>query len=369
MKKPRQSFLWRLKPLKFGLMACVCVLFIVLVFLYAKQVTTGAQTGVQIVLGSLVPSLFPFMVLSCFIVEYGLTPTLSKPLGWLTRLLFGLPKEYGSVVLISMIGGYPVGAKTISACLEQKQIDEKTACIMLCYCANAGPAFLVNVVGLQIFGDMRLGMVLLASQVLTCITTGFVLRFFLPKSSAVLPPPKQAPFSQAFVKSVGSAGASMLSISFFVILFCALIALMQGIFQSGLLARSELTEHILAGLLEVTTGCNISIQLARPVAFYLCAFFVSFCGGCVICQILSCFSTQKINLNPFLFTRITSGILTVAYARVLIGVLHMEQAVFSNIGSSPVVAQAHTGKIIGILCLVCMCFVLVCQKRGRVQNR
>ncbi len=369
MKKQMQSFCWRFKPFKLAFMACVCVALILLVFFYAKEVTQGAQTGVQMVLNSLVPSLFPFMVLSCFIVEYGLTATLSKPFGWLTKLLFGLPKEYGSIVLMSMIGGYPVGAKTISACMQRGQMDAKTASVMLCYCANAGPAFLVNVVGLQIFGDMRLGLVLLASHVLASVTTGFVLRFLLPKNISSPAQPKQAPFSQAFVTSVGNAGASMLSISFFVILFCALIALIQGIFQSGALVRNEWLEHILAGLLEVTTGCNISIQLARPTAFYLCAFFVSFCGGCVICQILACFSHQKINFKPFLLTRITSGLLTVIYARVLVSALHMEQAVFSNIGSSPVVAQTHTGKIVGILCLVCMCFVLVCQKRGRVQNR
>ena len=87
-----------------------CVLCAAILVLDGDVVAAGALSGVQLCLQTVIPSLFCFMVLTGFLINSGLYRLISLPLGPLTKGLFCLPPSMGSVVLLSLIGGYPMGA-------------------------------------------------------------------------------------------------------------------------------------------------------------------------------------------------------------------------------------------------------------------
>ena len=117
--------------------------------LYPQSSAQGARDGLTLCAGVVIPSLFPFVVLACFLTNSGLGELISRPLSPITRYILKLPSSCGCAVIMSMLGGYPVGAKMISGLLEQKKIDKAQASRMLCFCVNAGPAFLIGTVGLS----------------------------------------------------------------------------------------------------------------------------------------------------------------------------------------------------------------------------
>ena len=85
----------------------------------------GARKGLDFCGQILIPSLFPFMVLSSFIVKSGLAARMSTVLEPITRLLFRLPGCTGATIAVSLIGGYPAGARGIKALLERGDITPK----------------------------------------------------------------------------------------------------------------------------------------------------------------------------------------------------------------------------------------------------
>lgn len=134
-----------------------CVLCAEILVLDGDVVAAGALSGVQLCLQTVIPSLFCFMVLTGFLINSGLYRLISLPLGPLTKGLFCLPPSMGSVVLLSLTGGYPMGAKSIAGLLEQGRLDGATAQQMLPFCCCAGPSFIITAVGSGMFGSAQAG--------------------------------------------------------------------------------------------------------------------------------------------------------------------------------------------------------------------
>lgn len=77
---------------------------------YSRECYRGIESGIGFCLSVLIPSLFFFMIVAAYIVDSGIAEAICRPLGRLSQALFRLPHESLAVILLSMIGGYPVGA-------------------------------------------------------------------------------------------------------------------------------------------------------------------------------------------------------------------------------------------------------------------
>ena len=109
--------------------------------------TQGAYEGLLFCAQILIPSLFPFMVLSSFVVNCGISGILSRFLAPVTKSFFRLPGSAGVTILLSMFGGYPVGARGIRTLLDRGLITREEGARMLCFAVGAGPAFVIFAVG------------------------------------------------------------------------------------------------------------------------------------------------------------------------------------------------------------------------------
>ena len=92
-----------------GIFASVGLLVLIL---DAKTGIQGASEGLELCIRSIIPSLLPFFVLSIL-----LTSTLSgKKISVLLPLerLLRIPRGSGSIFIIGILGGYPVGAQSVA---------------------------------------------------------------------------------------------------------------------------------------------------------------------------------------------------------------------------------------------------------------
>ena len=83
-----------------------------LLILDARTGFQGAAEGIRLCISSVIPSLFPFFVLSMVLTGAiaGSTWRGLRPLG----RLCGLPKGAESLLVVGLMGGYPVGAQSIA---------------------------------------------------------------------------------------------------------------------------------------------------------------------------------------------------------------------------------------------------------------
>lgn len=140
------------------------IYIIINLFTNPHIVAAGIKNGLMTSYCVLIPSLFPFLIISSFILKSNLSYYISKPLRGLTRILFKLPACTGATILLSLIGGYPIGAKLISILYDKQEITKSQAERMLCFCVNSGPAFLISAVGAIMLNSVKIGFFLFISQ-------------------------------------------------------------------------------------------------------------------------------------------------------------------------------------------------------------
>lgn len=155
--------------------------------LAAGPAVSGAVAdGIQVCLRVLAPSLFPFLVFSGMAASTGLMDELGDGLAGVMGRLFRLPGCCGSIWLIGMLGGYPLGVKAAADQYRSGGLDRKQAERIMGFCACCGPGFLFNTAGLAVFGSVKTGVFLLGIHWAASLLTGFLLTRDLSLHHSVL---------------------------------------------------------------------------------------------------------------------------------------------------------------------------------------
>lgn len=280
-----------------GLMTIIMmILFVIFPSIQIK----GAINGLLVCSDVIIPSLFPFTVLSLFLFGSGFISRLEPIIEKAANLIFKISGRNLSVFLVSFIGGFPVGARLIEEEFNKGNIDKKLGENMLGYCVNSGPAFIIIGVGSALLNSKELGIMLFIANFIASVFIAFLLRFNnkeIMKNSSVI---KNAePLSDVFVEATAKASSSIIGICGFVILFSTLIGVIKEI------PIPSVIKDIICALLEVTNG---TIIYSKNV--YIIAFLLGFAGFSVHFQILSVTKTLKPNYLKFLVFRIFHGFLS-----------------------------------------------------------
>lgn len=320
--------------------------------LSSQSCKEGALNGIEMCLRVLIPSLFPFMALSALTVKLGICDLLGRRLGGITRKIFGMSGTLAPVILLSLIGGYPVGAKGIAELKSSGAISEAEAKRASLFAVCAGPGFLINYVGSTLYGNAHIGMIILLAQVISVIIIGVFLRLFCGEvkqfSSNRELYIKSMPLSNALVESTYSAAEGMGKICALVLIFSAATGILNGI----------LHENMLSFWMILSEVCSAVKLTAGEYPLWVTAFAVGFGGICVHFQIFSALDGIKINKLLFFLIRIIQGVITALLTWIFSFVFIAETEVFS---SGEVQNSAlFDGSIISaaVLAAVMVCFML-----------
>ena len=287
------------------------------------EAITGAKDGLALCFNVIVPSLFPFFVLSSLVVDLGLAAYLGGALEGLMRPLFRVSGSCAAAVALGFIGGYPVGARTALQLYQQGLCTKTEAERLLAFCNNSGPAFILGVVGAGIFGDSRVGFLLYLTHALASLLVGLLFRFHggseRRHSSKSCPKPiRTVTVPAAFTGAVTRSLQSTLNICAFVVFFAVVLQLLSayGVFAAlaNLLAlagfEQEWARRMVAGLLELSSGVSSlrgSAQLAGRVS--MAAFMLGWAGLSVHCQVLSFLVDSGLSAKTYLAGKLCHGLI------------------------------------------------------------
>ena len=157
----------KLRPkIKKYLIAAIALLSICLLIAEPEISMKGVKRGLLICTLKIVPALFPFCVISAFLVNSDIIDVFAKVFSPFMKL-FHLPGVCAGAVLLSFTGGYPVGAITANSMYEKGEITRDEYKRMMLFCVNAGPAFVIGTVGNAIFKSVKAGVILFLSLTLS----------------------------------------------------------------------------------------------------------------------------------------------------------------------------------------------------------
>ena len=332
------------------LLACAGILYL------PQSAADGAREGVDQSLSVLLPSLFPFMFLCAFAGEYGISSKLGRLLSPFSRHVLHLPEEAGMVVLLSLVGGYPVGAAGICSLLDRRAVTHDQARRMLCFCVNPGPAFLIITVGEGLYGSTAAGWVLFAAQT----AASLIIAVILGISSRRRKQPHDAPLtgnnrndlSCAFVKSVKSACGAAVTLCSLVVLFSCFSTLLL---TSLNVDSGSLTGIIIRAFLEVTDGAECIA--AKRLPLYITSLAIGWGGICVHLQIFAALSGRHINKLRFAAVRLLSGALSMGITYLILRYIKTDISVFSEINNHQV--KLSSTPVTGSLALLVSCIMFL----------
>ena len=315
----------------------------ILLILNAPTAIAGASEGVQLCIQTVIPSLFPFMVLS--MVMTGALYQMSTPLMRPIAAGLKLPPNAESIYLVGLLGGYPIGAQGIRQAYDRGQLSRESAQRMLSFCNNAGPAFVFGM-GSHLLGSTWECFLVWLIHIISSMTVGFI-----------TPAPKQNTIfvvsgaSVSFPEAVRRGAEAMLSVCGWIVIFRTGLQLLEN-WGLGTLPR-ELAIAI-SGLLEMTNGCaNLESVSSMGVRFVLFSGILGFGGLCVGLQTKSVLLGSDLTVGSYIRGKTLQGLLSV--------------------GSSLMVANRMDGNpitiLMGILILpsvVIMVYHILFERKGKL---
>mgnify|MGYP001851483989 CR=1 FL=1 len=341
---------------------------------YPVQIRENVTASVLYCLSSLVPSLFPFMVLASFGVRSGAGEILGQFMAPVTRYVFRLPKICGATLLLSFFGGYPAGARGISLLLEEGKITSEQAGRMMTFCVAPGAAFVVTFLGCGVLDSLSMGWLLFFSITLSGLLLGFFTGLGKPLPEEPGSTAQPEPAGQALIRSISDASSATVKMCGCILLFAGFTAILRGsgIFQTlaqlisstGLLDYGEVAV-CLSFLLEVTGGTGDAALFGAGPLLY--AFGLAFGGLCVHMQVFSFFSQLPLSKGKFFLYRFLHGILSAGLCFLLGRFLPLSSQPVWAAASQPVSYGTTASTAAGglSLLLMCMAFLLFVTQRSQ----
>ncbi|MBR0541765.1 MAG: hypothetical protein IJK26_06100 [Clostridia bacterium] len=352
MKKP--------KYLKEAAAVVLTVTACVFIFLNSNEISQGVSNGLSLCAASVIPSMFPFLVVSDFIAKSGISKLagsiILKPLGKVLRI-----SDNGCTVFImSLLGGYPIGPKMTSELVESGKIELKEAQRLNLFCINPSPGFLITMLGAVFFKSKALGVIFYVSCALASFVIAFASSFFKRSSEQKSTKNERLYFINnpvdSLVKSVSSAAMSMLFICAWVVVFNAVISVFLYYFQNN-------AAYVLCSLLEITNGINL---VKGILSFPLCAALIAFGGVSVHFQILSAVRKSGLKLHMFLISRIIHALISGVFCRLILILFPVKADVFSNYSALTVNSFSVSFAASATLIAMCILFILEVDTNKKV---
>lgn len=314
------------------------------------------RAGLRLCASTVIPSLFPFMVVSEMLVAVGFGKQVGYRLDRFTTRLLGVSGESFSAILLGALCGFPIGAKTAISLYDSGRISRREAERLMTLCNTPSPGFLVSAVGVSLFGNRAFGVFLFFTALFSALAIGLLWQRLSPivpeeKSS---PSPFQLPVNgiSAFTRSVSSATASMLSVCACVIFFTSIIGCLSH--AANTLGLPSQLEALLFGIFEISSGVSAAAEEASAARLALCGFAIGWSGISVHCQILSLGCDRGISFAPYLFTKLLQGIFcalaTLFYGKLLAPTL-------LDVSASLLLRDSSYNLVFSLS--ICLCF-LVC---------
>lgn len=279
----------------------------------AARVRAAAADALILCGKSVIPALFPFLAVSSLLVSLGFGEWVSPHLAGVMGPLFRLPGQASSALLLGLVGGYPIGARTAAELYRENLLTADEAERLLAFCNNSNPVFLVSVLGSGVFGDIRVGVWLWLIHVLSALLTGILFRGSGRKTGR-RPVARRftchtVSFSAAFVEAVQNAASGMLSVCAFVVLFYVL--------ASPLTALGGWLGTALVGLIELFS--LTPLLPASRFGFILASGCAGWGGLSVLSQTAAVLDGTTLRLKSCFWGKVTQGVLSALLAALLSG--------------------------------------------------
>lgn len=355
--------------LKRNLLTILFTLFLIFLVVFSNNNLIAAKEGLTLWATCVVPSLLPFFIATELLNYTNIAQILGKLLHPIMKPIFNVPGEGAYALIMGFISGYPVGAKIVSHMYSSGNITKNEAERMLCFTNNSGPLFIIGTVGILLFGNTSIGVLLLVTHILSGITIGLILNI-ISRAVNKLESTSQKKYSntlynnthyssvehtlnnnlsgkqkslQSYQKksssiaelgnilgtSISNAISTITIIGGFVLLFSVILSILNRLnlinFISYFLTKFhipyDISKSFISGIIELTNGVSLAANIhSKNIStnIILSAFLLGFGGFSILLQVLSIINKHGLSIKTYLLGKIMQGLVAALYTSLLV---------------------------------------------------
>ena len=262
------------------------------------------------------------------------------------RPLFNVPGEGAFAFVMGIISGYPIGAK-IASNFRKSNICSKEECErLISFTNNSGPLFVIGTVGILMYKNVHIGILLFLTHLLASISVGIVFRFWKKNSYSKNIKNKNiknvetktvtlSNLGEVLAESITDSISTILLIGGFVVVFSSIISILNA---SGILnyitmifipifniinIDSNFIQGLFTGFLEITNGINFISNISCKkisINIILTSFLLGFGGISVLLQVLSITSKTDLSIKPYIYGKLLHGFIASFYSYIFINI-------------------------------------------------
>lgn len=318
--------------------------FALAMVVYPELSMQAAVKGLKLWWDIVFPALLPFFVASELMMGLGVVHFMGVLLEPLMRPLFNVPGVGSFVLAMGFASGYPIGAVLTGKLRSQGLVSKTEGERLMSFTNTSDPLFMAGAVAVGMLGRADLAGLIIGAHYLAGLSTGLVLRFYKWRSGDRVDPITTGgtegnilvravramnrarkedgrPFGDILGDAVRNSVDTLLLVGGFIIVFSVLIRLLSACgaidFISGLVATvlrplgfdAHAVQPLVAGLFEITNGCEMAAQSALPLAqkVILVSAIIAWSGLSVHAQVAAVVKGTDLAVAPYTASRVLHG--------------------------------------------------------------
>ena len=325
--------------IKRNIIPIIFLLFTACLIVFSKSNIQAVKNSLSIWVNNVIPSLFPFFIATELLNHTDIPKAFGNMFNKIMRPIFNVPGIGAYALIMGIISGYPVGAKIVTNFRNQNLCTKEEAERLITFTNNSGPLFILGTVGISLFYDSSIGLLLLFTHILASITVGIIFRFWKSKTKekrntdTINNNITFNSLGEILSKSIISAINSVVLIGGFIVLFGIILSVLQKTYIFNILKiplvpffnllniKTEFIIPIFTGILELTNGVAAVSSIAcknLALNIIISAFLLGFGGISIMLQVLSITSKSDISIKPYILGKLLQGLLAAFYTFLII---------------------------------------------------
>ena len=154
---------------------CLIILFsILLISISPQKYISAGFYGFSVWAKIVLPSLFSFFILTSFLQQNSKTQKLFNKTNSIFNKIYKTSGPSGYIFFMSIISGYPIGAKLISEFYLSNRISQLNAKKILSFSSTSGPMFILGSLASVMINNFKVGIIIFVSHILATLLNGLI---------------------------------------------------------------------------------------------------------------------------------------------------------------------------------------------------
>lgn len=285
---------------------------IFLLALVSFYMPDAVNKGLILCLESIVPAVFPFVLISSLISIGGLGKSIGRMFHPFLRPIFKCTESAASAIALGFLCGYPIGASVAAEAYDKGEISGDELENILCFINNPSPSFVIGYVGSSLLGQRRMGIIIYLSVITSALLVGVALRVFRKKTYPSVSSSRSessypvSQLSSIITEAIVRSGGAMINICACIVTFFSLSSTICALLPD----LPEIFKTFICGALEISSGVKAASELEKSaVSPIVCSAICAFSGISVHMQIFSACRGRNVRFIKFVISKAIQSVI------------------------------------------------------------